>query len=485
MSSCIQDDFFEEHPNQQHQDGNHDQDSNTDPNLDPNQDGNQEGGNNGNPVKPEYQESISYVWDLTALPEIQIEVPLTEWNNLLASYDRNNSTREYIHCNATYIKGDDVHKIQDVGLRLRGNTSRRRPEAGSGPHVQGSADWQHCHYGLHFRKFVKDQAHTVHGIHKVNLKWFKDDPIYAREVFCYDLFRRFGVWTAINSSYCRLKIHVEGDPEPTNMGVYEMIEPVNDEYLKYRADKFGAASGNLWKCSWGANLNDVADHLFGEDNNINNYTYEWKCGLLGYAPAKEQLKDFILKLTGKGEDSFYKWIQEVCDVELLLKTYAVNVAVGMWDDYWNNSNNYYLYFSTTDKYKYKVFFIPFDYDNTLGTSANCGNIQDSGRQNPWHWGSSSNPLIERLLRFPEFRQIYENALRDLVNPANEMMDFASAYKRISTWHKLINPYVSNDTGEDMLIEDKTASWSNHKEYRLMDSGGNNFFIIKAQSIDKM
>ena len=66
------------------------------------------------------------------------------------------------------------------------------------------------------------------------------------------------------------------------------------------------------------------------------------------------------------------------DVPLLLKTYAVNVAVGMWDDYWNNSNNYYFYFNP----KGQFFFIPYDYDNTLGTSMDCGVIQDSGRKDP-------------------------------------------------------------------------------------------------------
>lgn len=58
-----------------------------------------------------------------------------------------------------------------------------------------------------------------------------------------------------------------------------------------------------------------------------------------------------------------------------LKTYAIrNVTVGMWDDYWSNSNNYYFYFDAAGKF----YFIPYDYDNTLGTSllmANSG-IQD-------------------------------------------------------------------------------------------------------------
>ena len=101
-----------------------------------------------------------------------------------------------------------------------------------------------------------------------------------------------------------------------------------------------------------------------------------------FEDAKAQLQDFIAKLNGKSDESFKKWISEVCDVELLMRTYAVNVAVGMWDDMWNNGNNYYLYFNSLDKLNYKVFFIPYDYDNTLGTS----NCYDPAKQNPTQWG---------------------------------------------------------------------------------------------------
>ena len=77
---------------------------------------------------------------------------------------------------------------------------------------------------INLRKFQKDDAHELHNVRKMYLKWHKDDRAYCRELYCYDLFRRFGVWTAAYSSYCRLWIHVEGDSKPAYYGVYEMIE---------------------------------------------------------------------------------------------------------------------------------------------------------------------------------------------------------------------------------------------------------------------
>jgi spore coat protein CotH len=269
-----------------------------------------------------------------------------------------------------------------------------------------------------------------------------------------------------------------------------MIEPIDDEFVERRVEgMFENDGGFLWKCVYGeggpADLRSTEDWKFNwdQDNGI-NYTYEFKGDEEDFAAAKEQLVDFILKLKGKGEDSFYKWINEVCDVNFLLKTYAVNVAVGMWDDHWNNGNNYYLYFNSTDKYDYKVFFLPYDYDNTLGTSSVCGAQSDAGRQDPYDWGDSGN-LMERLMKFDDFKLMYRKALGELVDPANKLLDMDSSVERIKGWQDSIDEFVSNDTGEDMSIHDRPAYWSNHGEYRLMDKGSNNFFRVKTETIRKM
>lgn len=426
---------------------------------------------------------LSYLWDSSIIPEITINVSLAEWNNLLKLFDQNTDTKEYIKCDITYRKGTDCHTIKNSGIRLRGNTSRRRPEGNPGEeHKTDAADWHHCHFGVNLRKFEKDDSHEIKGIRKFNLKWFKDDACYVRELFCYDLFRRAGIWTAAFDVYCRLWIHVEGDSRPAYYGIYELIEPYDNKYLDKRETWFGNADGNLWKCSYDshgpADLRSETANM-GEDNNKDDFTYELKETGGDFEGAKEQLKDFILKLKGKGEESFYKWIKEVCDVELLLKTYAVNVAVGMWDDLWNNGNNYYLYFNSLDKYDYKVFLIPYDYDNTLGTS----NAYDSAKQDPYKWGDKGL-LIERLMRFEEFRKIYRDELKRLVDPANGLMDPYSATQRILDWQASIKEYITNDTGEDMNILDEPASWGRIGDYNLM-TFDNNYFSVKAQTINAM
>lgn len=435
--------------------------------------------------------NVDWVWNMDELPEIRVYVSLDEWNRLLALYDSNNKTKQYIVADMDFAMNGEHFSVDEVGLRLKGNTSRRRPEGWQGQqHKSNNTDWHHCHFGINMHKWVNDKEHDVHGVHKLHLKWFKDDPAYVRELFCYNLFRDYGVWTASRSNYCRLWLHVEGDSKETYLGVYEMIEPVDKNYLKQRDDEnmFGTHSGNLWKCKYvggPADLNNPYNKdYYADDDNDGDHTYTLETNTMNFDNAKAQFIDFQLKLAGKSDDSFKTWIAQVCDVDLLMRTLAVNVAVGMWDDYWNNHNNYYLYFTTEDLNDYKVYLIPYDYDNTLGTTQSCGVQSDAGRQDPLKWGHDSNLLVSRILAIPEYKELYVKHLKELVDDNSNMMHYNDASARIRAWQQKVAPYVSNDTGEDMTIEDRPASWGNHGEYRLLeDSRDNNFFRVKAATIN--
>ena len=444
-----------------------------------------------------------YVWneESETLAEIHIDVSLEEWNNLLKLYDANPQTTQYVMANVTYVGTDGVEtRIEGAGLRLKGNTSRRRPEGNTGEmHRAGHTDWHHCHFGIHLRKYFKDEEHTIQGVRKLHLKWAKDDPTYVREMFCYDMFRRAGVWTGTRGVYCRLWLHVEGDEQEAYYGVYELLEPIDENWLKQRDDEntFGTHEGNLWKCRYTRHqaslTNEYGGDYWYDDDSDDKHVYTLETNTKRFDDAKAQLIDFQLKLIGKKDDSFRKWITEVCDVDLLLHTYAVNVALGMWDDYWNNGNNYYLYFTTEDLYDYKVYLIPYDYDNTLGTSNNCGVQNDSGRQDPLRWGNSDpnnwrsgSPLIARLLQFEDWKALYVKYLKEAVAQGGGLMHYDDAVARIRRWQRIIAPYVSNDTGEDMELRDEPAGWGNHHEYRLLGGDFNtNFFRVKAATINAL
>lgn len=503
MVSCVEDrvPIFPEYPTPDDDDKENNDDGSGDENGNENggddngnDNGNDNGGNTQPPLNNDYPDTswaageLDWVFDMNVLPEIRISVTEEQWNALLKEFDRDNNTAEYIHCDAEFKSKEETHNFVDAGLRLRGNTSRRRPEGNGGEmHKRDNADWHHCHFMLNLRKYQKDDAHELHNVRKIHLKWHKDDRAYCRELYCYDLFRRFGIWTAAYSSYCRLWIHVEGDKEAAYYGVYEMIEAIDDKYVKKRKDLFGDHKHNLWKCRWGAtlNYNDIKGaSVHYDDGSNNNYQYELKSNVENFEAAKAQLFEFSKNLTRLEGQEFHDWIASVCDVRLLLRTYAVNVVVGMWDDYWNNSNNFYIYFNSSDKNNYKFFFIPYDYDNTLGTSSNCGVQSDSGRHDPLNWGDTGRcPLIGKILKYDDYRAIYIEALNELCDPANNLFHYQASIARINVWHDMIRNYVDNDTEEDCEIKDRPAGWGNIYDYRILDANSSmNFFKVKAQSI---
>ena len=456
----------------------------------PDKPGDSQGGDTGKEQTSEDKHGIDYLYDGKTLPEIHIQVALNQWNVLLQAYDKNQNTDEEIHCNATYVKGGEFTSVTDAGLRLKGNTSRRRPEGSSGQlHNSSKTSWHHCHYALNFYKYVKDDAHKVHGAEKVTLKWFKDDPAYVREPYCYDLFRRDSVWTGSHTAYCRLYITVNGDSKETYLGIYDMIEPVDEDYLKVRKgdDQFGSAAGYLWKCRYGARLNDPDADIGPDLDDGREHTYELKTNVeTGFSAAKTQLQHFLSSAKSLSGQAFHDWLSTHCDVDFLLRTYAVNVACGMWDDYWNDCNNYYIYFNSTDPENFKFFFIPYDYDNTLGTCyGSCGPNKDAAQWDPFNWGDSQNNcFIYKILQFTDWREIYRQHLLELVKPENALLYYVSSISRITAWKNMIKDYVNNDTGEDCTISDKPASWGNHSEYRLWDTGTYNYFIVKTNSINR-
>ena len=427
------------------------------------------------PDDVDWGKAIGYVFDASVIPEIHISVAREQWEALLQAYDKDRNTQEFVLCDVEYRKGSEVTTIGEAGLRLKGNTSRRRPYEGN--------RYRHVHFGINFHRNHPDKDHTVRGVRRVDLKWFKDDPAYVREIYCYDLFRRFGVWTAVNDVYARLWLKVGGEKE-VYYGVYGLMEHIDKNYVRARKEEFGGKNGDLWKCAYGASLSDEKASM-GLDDNHGSFTYELKTGTAEDFPAaKARLQDFIRHLKSLSGTAFDQWLAAHMDVDLLLKTYAVNVAVGMWDDYWNNTNNYYLYIAPGTEDDYKVWFIPYDYDNTLGTSLFCGVQQDSGRQDPWKWGHDSVPLMTKVLKNAEWRARYKQYLQQLCG-AGGAFHYKTSVDRIRAWQKTIAPFVSNDTNEDMTITDRPAPWGNHAEYRIMDESGNNFFKVKAAAVNKM
>lgn len=428
------------------------------------------------------------IFNIDVVPEITLTFQLNDWNKILTNYDLYDKNDKKVVAHFKFVSEGKTIILDSIGVRLRGNTSRRRPEGTYGQlHNAQNPDWHHCHFGLDFNKY-KNQKFK--GLEKLNLKWFKDDATYIREIYCYDLFKKNSVWTAPRASYCKLIIKVLGDSQPAYYGIYMMLENIDEDYLSYRKDEWNE-NGFLWKNGWAnsKNADFVHTQYIGIENITLNpatsyyYVYDLKTRENELAAGKSELIQFITDLNSKTGEQFKNWFSQKIDVDLFLKTIATSVITGMWDDYWVNGCNFYFYMSPNGKYYY----IPIDFDNTLGTSQI---IQNSGIQNPLYWGGNNNrPLITKILEFPEYQMIYKNHIRNLVNANNNLFDTEKSKMRIVQWQTMISPYIYNDTGEDMYLQDKPAYWGNCSFYRINSGNANggsngeaNFFSSRIASM---
>lgn len=431
---------------------------------------------------------LAYLFDIEAVPQIKLTLTEQDWNTYLSNFDKWEDNSLYVPAAFEFTKDGTTYTRDSVGLRPRGNTTRKRPESSSGQKHQNGAQFHRAHFGIRFTKY--DSGERFFGMDRLILKWNASDPSYIREVFCYDLFRRFGVWSAPLASFCRLTIYIQGDSKPVYMGVYSMIENPRKGWLDalYHAGKIPDKDGNLWKAGYGADLSSADQGKMGlQDDYGKRFPYNLKTNKQQLAAAKTELCDFINGMTPlkSGSAELQTWLEQHMDVDLFLRAYAVNVMVGMWDDYWKNMNNYYFYFDS----QHRFYFIPFDYDNTLGTAQD--NYGNPGTDNMLYWGSLEGDriLMRKVMSISAFKEKYKSYIKQLA-ASSDLMEPAAAAARVQHMQDLIREYIVNDTGEDGTIEDRPAYWSSCPNYRLLTgSAGNgknaqsNFFKTKAAAIN--
>ena len=436
---------------------------------------------------PSTHRDLDYLFDIESVPHIKLTLTASDWNTYLANFDQWPDNSLYVPAAFEFTKNGTTYTRDSVGLRPRGNTTRRRPESSSGVMHSDGAPFHRAHFGIRFTKY--ETGERFFGCDRLILKWNGTDPAYVREAFCYDLFHRFNVWSAPRASFCRLTIYIQGDNKPVYMGVYTMIQNPRKGWLDahFHDGHIPDKDGNLWKAGYGADLSSANRNMMGlQDDYGKRYPYNLKNNHDYLAAAQTELCDFINGMTPlkSGSQELQTWLENHMDVDLFLRAYAVNVMVGMWDDYWKNKNNFYFYFDS----QHRFYFIPFDYDNTLGTAQDA--YGNPGTDNLLYWGSLGGDriLMRKVMSISAFQEKYKTYLKQLATSA-ELMEPTASSARISHLQSLIRNYVANDTGEDITIEDRPADWSSCPYYRLLSgssgdgkSSESNFFKTKVNAI---
>ncbi|MGB1577898.1 MAG: CotH kinase family protein, partial [Flavobacteriales bacterium] len=211
-----------------------------------------------------------------------------------------------------------VDTVDNVGIRLRGNTSRTSAKKS---------------FKVSFNTFTPGAKWNA--LEKLNLNGEHNDPSILRARMSWEFMRAQGL-VAPRVSHVRLYINDE------YKGLYLNVEHVDEEFLQKR---FKHDHGNLWKCTYPANLDNLGSdpeaYKFTPPWNSEQRAYELKTNLA--ADDYSAIRDLCWTLGTASDSEFECAIEAVLDVDAFLRLAAMEILLGHWDNYIGNQNNYYLY----------------------------------------------------------------------------------------------------------------------------------------------
>lgn len=322
------------------------------------------------------EELYQQLFDLNNKIEIDIQMSDEELQKMQQDYERyrdmGSKSPIYRMADVTITINGTAYRIREVGVRMKGNTSRTsfysESEGGIYKAIHLKLDFQEtfdeeAYYGSSAKKWTSEEQRdarkdrTFATLEQLELRWNKcKDSTYLKETYAYELYRSEGVLAPL-TNLCSF------DWSGVHMGVYTVNEPVDKVFLEKRlpAEELG---GDLYKCGWtweGASFTNANSIGIEDEDKSEFYCYDLKTNKK--SSQHTQLKNLI-KVLNSG-DVTQAQFESVVDVEYFLNYAAVSYFLGNPDDLRNNYNNFYLYFLKSSG---KAIIIPYDCDRCLGVT---------------------------------------------------------------------------------------------------------------------
>lgn len=348
-----------------------------------------------------------FLYEDEEVPRIDITIDPMHLESIL---EPGNEESDYEYpATFTMIRGTEVKTEENIGFRLRGNTSRYSAKKS---------------FKVSINSFTPGR--TFQGVEKINLNGEHNDPSISRAKLSWELFRSAGV-PASRANHIELYINEE------YRGLYINVEHIDEEFVDLR---FGNNDGNLYKCLYPADLT-----FLGNDPDLYKYTQENRRAY--ELKRNEELDDYsdlanlIDILNNTDPVNFQENLEPVFNVNTYLKNLVIEILTGHWDAYSFNKNNYYLYKNeANDKFE----FIPYDTDNTFGID---WFNEDWANRDIYNWAHphESRPLTEKILQNEVYRDRYSFYMKRFLN---EYYNAEYLDPLITSIKERISPFIETD-----------------------------------------
>ncbi|KAG0209640.1 hypothetical protein BGX28_010156 [Mortierella sp. GBA30] len=291
-----------------------------------------------------------------------------------------------------YIGANDNVRVSNATFNLSGGSAR---------------EYSKLQYKIKFPKYNR-----LLDLASIKLRTAESDASMMREMLYIDILNALGVHTQ-QGAYVRLFINHE--PIGLFVGLEEMKKHWIKKVLHPNVKKTKA--GSLWKmnscCGNEGNLNwlgpTTKDYAYGEI---------YKNVLHGTNPKDDPMKDLIQFMADlkhydpkNVKDPIAYWEQRL-DLDMFLKSMAMEFLSASWDSYWHKGSNYQFY---NDPITGKWTWLPIDFDDTFNYE-NAFSDLDSYREVPKiNAKGFGSPLAQKLImETPVIKKRFEAVLKDIV-----------------------------------------------------------------------
>ena len=369
-----------------------------------------------------------------------VDIIINDWEAFLESAPE----EEYSSCTILI----DGEKFSNVGLRAKGNNSRRLTEKYGHHRYSLKIEFDHYEYGSYY------------GLDKFSLDSSFQDNSYLKTWITYDMMNHMQVPTPL-CSWAWVRVNGE------DWGLFLAIEEPEEAFAKR---VYGNDHGKLYKPDYKSLDDENADvHLRYTDDDFDSYDNIFRTAKFKVTDADKARLIEALRILSTGEN-----LETAIDVEEVLRYFPVQVFVVNMDSYIGKTgHNYFLYEKDG-----RLQILPWDYNLAFATYSlgmpdpiNDANLYVNYPINTpaEGWIMTNRPLYHNLMKNREYFAKYHENFGYLIESYFESGYFEAFVDKTLD---MIAPYVEKDP----------TAFCSYEDFLLGVETIRNFCLLRAESV---
>lgn len=348
---------------------------------------------------------------------------------------------EYVHASFEL----DGYRFADIAVRAKGNGSYVPVARFPKPSLK-----------LDLNKYVKGQK--LAGVSTINLHNNITDASWMNEVLAFRFYRDAGI-PAPRTAYAKVYLTVTGGDARRYLGLYSLVENVDDDFTTSR---FGVDGGALLKP-----VTLVPFLYLGDDWVDYNQMYDPKTDLT--TAETQRIIEFCRVLSTSTDDVFAARAGEFIDLDAFARYMAALVWMANPDSVLQQGQNYYVHMHPTTG---KLAFLPWDQDHSFGQYVPflpTEQQQQLDILHPWtnrfvgapFAAQLENRLVTRTLALESFRRRYLNELATIARTVGQVDRIAAQVDELGA---LLGPVVAEEPkdGRVMAFQESLADTGTYR-----------------------